>query len=189
MKFQDILHGEHFNNLAAVIGVAFHARPHPHIDLYKRLKSQVPFWSLWKRFDKVTPTEGNWNKADVVDAFTDMLLAITQAAPEILWYTEADFKWFIEVLDSDLAGVTISMFKAWVSAPGYYLTTGQVAEITDTSESNWRNRAAGQPGYKPIPGCKKPGKDWLIPLNVLQAQGEIPWSYRPERQDEGTNNE
>lgn len=180
MKFQEILHGKEFNNLAAILRLAFHAKPHPHVDLYRRLKSEVPFWSLWQQFCKTTPIECNWNKSEVVVSFTNMILAITKAVPEIIWYTEDDLAWFVGVPDSENACVTIQMFKAWVSADDTYLTPGQIAEITNTSESNWRNRAAGQPGYKPIPGCKKPGKDWLLPLTVLQAQGEIPWSYRPE---------
>lgn len=179
--FSSIIHGSEFNNLAAILKVAFHAQPHPHIDLYRRLKSEIPFWSLWKQFDKVTPIECNWNTADVIAAFTDLILAVTKAAPEILWYTEDDLNWFVAILANENACVTIQLFKAWVSADGYYLTPGQVAKLTGTSESNWRNRAAGQKKYKPIPGCKKPGKDWLIPLIVLQAQGEIPWVYKPDQ--------
>lgn len=181
MRFQDILHGKQFNTLAAVLSVAFQAQPSPHNDLYSRLKTQIPFWSLWKRFCDVTPVTDDWNTDEVIDAFTSLLLAVTQAAPEILWYTESDIRWFVAVLDSGEANVTIQMLKAWISADDCYLTPGQVAGITGMSESNWRNRAAGQPGYKPIPGCKKPGHDWLIPLSVLQASGDVDWSYKPDQ--------
>lgn len=178
MKFQNIIHNEHFNNLAIIFAIPFHAQPSSHNDLYKRLKSEMPFWSLWKAFDKATPIDVPLNKTEVTKALTDLLLVVTTAMPELLWYTKDDLDWFFDMLDGEYDSVMTSLFKTWVSATHTFLTPKQVAEITNMSESNWRNRAAGQPGYKPIPGCKKPGKDWLIPLAVLQAQGTIDWSYR-----------
>lgn len=179
MKYTDIIHNEHFNNLTIILNIPFHAK-NPYSDLHKRLKVEVPFWTLWGNFNKVTPLDGDWNMPQIIEAFTDLLVSVTTAAPELLWYTEDDLNWFFGTLDSEHGKVMVSLFKAWVSASHPFLTPGEVAEITGKSESNWRNRAAGQAGYKPIPGCRKPGKDWLIPLAVLQAQGDIPWSYRPD---------
>ncbi len=183
MNYTDIIHNPHFNNLAAIFNVVFWTIK-SHDPLYKRLKSEIPFWSLWQKFDRVTPIDVPLNKEATIDAFTELLLTVTQAAPELLWYTEDDLNWFFGMLDSENGLVTISLFKAWVSAKHTYLTPIQVSEITGAAESTMRNRAAGRPGAKAIPGCKKPGKDWLIPLAVLQAQGEIDWSYRPERESE-----
>lgn len=171
-NFTDIIHGKEFNNLAAIFNVPFHSRR------WKRDHPEVPFWSLWRDFDKVTPPGSDLNKEQILEAFTNLLIAITEADPELAFYTEADTDWFVSVLDGSLTGVTLNLFKAWVSAAHEFLTPGELAELTGKSESNWRNRAAGQPGYKPIPGCRKPGKDWLIPLAVLQAQGEVSWDYR-----------
>lgn len=171
VKFSDIIHGQEFNNLAVILNIPFHSR------WWRHHHPNVPFWTLWNRFDKVTPTEGDLNKEQILEAFTNLLVGITEADPELLFYTEADMNWLVLVLDSNLASVTLNLFKAWVSAAHEFLTPGEVAAITGKSESNWRNRAAGQPGYKPIPGCRHPGKDWLIPLAILQAQGEIDWNY------------
>ncbi len=88
--------------------------------------------------------------------------------------------WFFSTLAGEHGAIMVAMFKAWVAAEHTFLTPGQVAERTGMSESNWRNRAAGQKGYQPIPGCKKPGKDWMIPLAVLQAQGDIVGDVYPE---------
>ncbi len=181
MNYTDIIHNPHFNNLAIIFNVPFWTVSHSS-PLYKRLKSEIPFRSLWKKFDTVTPIDVPLNKEAAIDAFTDLLLAVTTAAPELLWYTQDDLDWFFGMLDSENGLVMISLFKAWVSAKHTYLTPKQVSKITGAAESTMRNRAAGQSGSKAIPGCKKPGKDWLIPLAVLQAQGEIDWSYRPERE-------
>lgn len=47
------------------------------------------------------------------------------------------------------------------------LTPAQVAEITRTNESTWRNKAAAGD----VPGAHKEGKQWLLPRAVLRAQG------------------
>lgn len=48
-----------------------------------------------------------------------------------------------------------------------WMTPQEVAEATDTSDSQWRNKAAAGN----IPGAVKKGKQWLLPRSVLRAQG------------------
>ncbi len=45
------------------------------------------------------------------------------------------------------------------------LTPAQVAALTATAESTWRNKAAAGD----IPGARKAGKQWLLPRAVLRA--------------------
>lgn len=175
-KFSEVLHNEHFNRLAIIINIPFHSpgwkNDHPH----------VPFWTLWTKFDQVTPISGGWNRSEVVVAFKDLITSLVfprkTTEPGFLFYNEDDLDWFFEMLDSPNGEVMISMFKAWVSAAHSFITPQEVAEATGTSESNWRNRAACRSGYQPLPGCRKIGKNWLIPLALLQAQGILPWNYK-----------
>lgn len=175
-KYTDIIYGEHFNNLAIILNIPFHSQQW-------RNEHSVPFWTLWDQFNKVTPVDGRYNKHDVIKAFTDLLFDVTSADPLLLWYTEDDLKWFVSVLDGPRPNLVINLFKAWVAATHAFVTPAELAGITGLTAANWRNRAAGQRGYKPIPGCRKAGKDWLIPLAVLQAQGDVPREYGRERKD------
>jgi len=51
--------------------------------------------------------------------------------------------------------------------PFPWLSPAEVAQITGTAESTWRNRAAAGK----IPDAVKVGKQWLLPRAVLRAQG------------------
>lgn len=177
-SYTDIIYQENFNNLAIIFNIPFHSWK------WRRDHGEVPFWSLWNQFDKVTPAgDMEYNKHDVIRAFTDLLFSVTNADPLLLWYTEDDLKWFVSVLDGPRPHLYMNLFKAWVSATHTYLTPAELEEITGLTASNWRNRARGERGYKPIPGCRKPGKDWLIPLAVLQAQGDVSREYGRERKE------
>lgn len=171
-NFSEILHNENFNRLAIVINIPFHSEE------WRRDNAKIPFWTLWKAFDKASPLEGSINKETVISTLTDLITRIVESDPNFLFYEIADLDWFFEMLDGANAEVMVSMFKAWVSATHSFVTPQQIAEATDTNASNWRNRAAGQSGYQPIPGCRKVGTTWLIPLVLLQSQGIMPWDYK-----------
>lgn len=175
-KFSEIIHNPHFNNLAVILNIPFHS------GWWKQHNVDIPFKTLWRNFDKVTDFEAEFNRSQVVEAFTELIVSVTKSSPSLL-YTKEDLNWFFGILDDEdgqKVAAILALFKAWVVARHTFLTPGQVAEITGKSQSNYRNRAAGRQGYQRIPGCRNPGKDWLIPLAVLQAEGEIPWSYRHE---------
>jgi len=171
MKFTEILHNEHFNRLAIICNVPFWGKK------WQQDHPDVPFWSLWKDFDRATPVDVEWDKGEVISRFTVLITSITSADPRLLFYTKEDLDWFFGVLDGKHFRVTISLWKAWVSAVHEFVTPGELAEATGTSESNWRNKAAkGE-----IAGARKVGKNWLIPLALLKSQGVLPWDYkRPE---------
>lgn len=161
MNYQDILQNEHFNNLAATIRVAFHSAA------WKQNHTHVPFWTLNKAFADAVFIDTEMNKELVIERFTALITALADADPALCWYTAEDMDWFLQTLDSDHAKVVLSLFLAWYSAPDTYYTPAEIASITGTAESGWRNKAAAGE----IPGAIKKGKQWLIPRTVLRAQG------------------
>lgn len=161
MKYSDILRNEHFNNLAAIIRVPF---------LSKTWKAEHPEVPFWTRLDNLTEVKTEQlfatNRQEFVKRFVAFLAELTQADPRLA-YTEADLAWFVEQMDGANALVLVSLLFAWFSAPDELLTPAEVAAITDTGESTWRNKAAGGE----IPGAVKKGKQWLLPRSVLRGQG------------------
>jgi hypothetical protein len=164
-NFSEILKDEHFNNLANLARSVFRSA------YWKRSHAKVPFWTLWNDLDKVTPVSGGnseWNIEQVLSAFADLLTAIVEADSTKSYSTE-DIAWLVSVLDDkDLRKVTISLWKAYASAPASLVTPAEAAELTGTSESGWRNRAAAGD----VPGAFKKGKQWLIPYRALGLDGD-----------------
>lgn len=69
------------------------------------------------------------------------------------WIEEGDiFAWTCEEIAGDVM-------------PVGYITTNKAGEITGKSGSHWRNKAAAGD----VAGAYKPGKDWLIPVSVIDA--------------------
>jgi len=161
MKYQDILQNPHFNNLAAIIRVPFNS------EHWRKEHNEVPFWTLLDELSEVK-TEEHFatNRAEFVNRFGAFLVTLT-TADERLAYGEEDLAWFIEQMDGEHALPIISLLFAWFSAPDVTLTPVEVAEITNTAESTWRNKAAAGD----IPGAVKRGKQWLLPRSVLRSQG------------------
>lgn len=164
-SFADILKNPHFNNLAAICRVAANYRsrwldqhPESKFRFYERAAQALVF--------SETPPV----RAALLNAW---LLLFSDLAANGLSYTPEDLDWLVQVFDSGQAQVVLAIFCAWYTAPDTYLTPQEVADLTATSESNWRNKAAGGD----IPGAYKAGKQWLLPASVLRAQGvlrEIP---------------
>lgn len=161
MNYSDILDNEHFLSLAALVRSTFRSPNwrHQHPD--------VPFWTLWRNLDNVTPVNGPpWNRNQVLTAFTALLTALVEADPR-LSYTTDDIAWLVSVLDdAELQKVTISLWMAYATAPADLLTPAEAANATDTSESYWRNRAAAGE----IPGAYKKGKQWLLPRAAVESK-------------------
>lgn len=171
INFTDIIHNEHFNKLAIIINIPFHSQK------WRGAHPQVPFWTLWEKFNKVTPIDAAFNRTEVIAAFTDLITRVAEA-DSCLFYSQDDLDWFFEMLD-DREGPVVALFKAWVAAVHDFVTPAQIAAATNTGASTWRNRAAGQSTNQPLPGGRKVGKTWLIPLALLQSQGVLPWDFKP----------
>jgi hypothetical protein len=121
-----------------------------------------------RNLEKITPIDGTWSKPHVIATFTKLLTSIS-SADRHLSYTTDDLDWLVHLMDQDPQEYrpVLKMLQAWFSAPDTLLTPAEVAEITVTAESTWRNKAArGE-----IPGAIKKGKQWLLPASVLRAQG------------------
>jgi len=161
MKYSDILRNEHFNNLAAIIRVPFWS------EAWRKQYNGVPFWSMLNDLNEIkTEQHFSQNRAEFVARFCDLISSVT-IADSNLDYTEADLAWFIQAMDDEHALAIASLLLAWASAPDELLTPAEVAEITGTADSTWRNKAAAGE----IPGAVKKGKQWLLPRSVLRAQG------------------
>lgn len=156
----DILDNEHFQRLAALIRVPFGSAA------WRAARKELPFWTLWNDFDKVTkPDVGKLNKPQVIERFTALITRIVEADPH-LRYDESDVEWFVSILDGDQqrALAILNMLKAYASARDRVVSTNQLAAATATDDSTWRKRCiAGE-----IPGARKLGKTWLMPVAVLK---------------------
>lgn len=160
MSKSEVLRNPHFNNLAAIIRVAVRSSG------WRTKHADVPVKTLEKGFsDLVLFSEMPPDKTQVIEQFGNLILAISQA-DERLFYTEDDYRWFVEVLDAD-EWWKLALMCAWYSAPDEQLTPSEIAAKTDTNESTWRNKAA----FGQVPGAIKKGKQWLLPRSVLRSQG------------------
>jgi len=163
MKFGTILKNKHFCNLAAIIRVPFLSHH------WKKNHPEVPFWKLLDELNDVkTEQMFHSNKDEFVTRFCAFLVTLTTADPR-LTYSPEDLNWFIGAMENEYNYVIVNLLFAYFSANDEMLTAPEVAEITDTSESNWRNKAASGE----IPGAVKKGKTWLLPRSVLRAQGVL----------------
>lgn len=161
MKFTEIIHNEHFNNLAAVIRTPFWSPG------WRNAREDVPFWTLVRNLDDVThPEPPKMNRERVLAALLDLLTSIS-AADERLSYSEEDLDWLVSALDGPQAGVVIQLFKAWFSAPDTLYSPAELSAVTGDGESTWRHRAAS--GI--VPGSVKKGKQWLLPESMLLSRG------------------
>lgn len=163
-NYAETLRNPHFNNIAAIIREPLRSPE------WRQAHPEVPFFAL---HDTLVATFGvkKLNAEQVTSALSALLVALVEA-DERLSYTTDDLNWFVAVLDSPDAHVTLNMLQAWWSAPDEYVTPAEVAAATGTSESQWRNKAAAGE----IPGTRKAGKQWLLPVSVLRSRGiEIAW--------------
>ena len=162
-KFSAILRGKEFNQFAALLAVPFRSYR------WRHQHPECPFWALWENCVKWLKDQyfvQKSSRTEFLNAFTDLIGAIIHVDPK-LFYREEDMAWLIKVLDGERALVTMSMLFAYSAAKDSYLTPVQVAEITLTSESSWRNKAASGD----LLGAFKAGKQWLIPVPALRAYG------------------
>jgi hypothetical protein len=162
MRFTEITRDPRFANLTAMLRVPFGSWG------WKQEHPEVPFWTLWKRFDKQVPVEPPWNRDEALSALLDLLSSVARA-DEGLSYREEDLDWLVGAASGERALVVLNLLKAYATAPDETYTPAELALATGTAESSWRNKAAAGA----IPGAVKRGKQWLLPRSVLLAQGAI----------------
>jgi hypothetical protein len=159
MKFSDFLSDQHFNNLAAIVRVAATS------EQWRKNHADVPFWTLQETFSDLVFLPANGQ--EILVAFSDLVVTLV-TADQRLFYTEADMKWFVSILDLDVAPRTavLSLFCAWMVSPTVYLTPAEAASKYKLAESTWRNLAASGR----IPGAIKKGKQWLLPEPIVRSR-------------------
>lgn len=156
MKYVDIIRNPHFQQLASIVGLAFHAHYH-RIDHLGQTKFRFHEHNFSERVFSGS------NLEDTLNSFTAMLNELTAFDDRLFVYSKADLDWFVEQLDSPEARVVLAMFCGYYSARATYYTPAKAAEITGMSESHFRNAAA----FGEIPAIKK-GKQWLIPQAAIR---------------------
>ena len=110
--------------------------------------------------------ETKLDKQEILVRFLALINAMHEADEQVTW-SEDNLRWFVELLDSDAARTVLSLLLAFASAHDEWLTPAEIAGMTNTAESGWRNKAAAGE----IPGAYKKGKQWLIPAHTLRALG------------------
>lgn len=153
IKFTDILHNDHFQNIALVLRRAGWPTA------WRQAHPNVPYWTLTDKLKKVATAEFyHTNRSEIVNRFLDLFNAIVIADPRV-YYGPDDLDWFVGEFERPHGLAMLWLMLAWVSAVPDYLTPLEIADETGTHESGWRNKAAAGE----IPGAVKKGKQWLIP--------------------------
>lgn len=113
MNYSNVIQNPHFQQLTGVI-----RRPATW-QKWKKLHPEMPFQFLFRNFDLATaPKDAPLNKSKVLETFTALVQAVTQADPS-LSYTAEDMAWFTSVVDlpSSEARAVLGLFKTYATAP------------------------------------------------------------------------
>jgi hypothetical protein len=174
INFLEVTQNEHFQNLAQII-----RRPFNSLN-WRSNHNNIPFWSMLKEVMSVKSAEyfrKPEGRNEFIGRFTSLLISLAQSDTE-LSYTTGDMDWFVGVMNGEFALPIMSMLFAYASAPTDMLTPAEIAEITSTSESSWRNRAAAGE----LVGAVKRGRQWLIPRAVIKSYGFTDNGLSPEEE-------
>lgn len=162
-SYTDILRNPHFAGFASILSVPYRSYQ------WRNQRPHIPFWLCTQELAKLLNGSGLAQPA-LRDKFQEKFLKLIgemRQADSRLHYSNEDVQWLIDTLHGEQASVTMSMLFAMASAKPTYATPVQIAQATDTAESTWRNRAAAGD----FVGAYKAGKQWLIPITSLRAQG------------------
>lgn len=152
MNYSDILSNPHFRRLAAVLRVPYRSQS------WRRQHQDVPFWSLTRSLAMNSDAPANF-----LQVIADVLHRIVAADPTLA-YDTSDLDWLVSMLDTQHGPTVAAMLLAYASSVDEYLTPVEAADRFGGAESTWRNKAA----QGAIPGAVKKGKQWLLPLSVLE---------------------
>jgi len=161
-KFHEIFTDEHLNRLAAAVRAA-------NTPEWQKLHPDAKGWHAWAVAQKIIHPA--WTESEIEQlliSLHDTLVGFTQADPNLAFYTPDDMQWLTErVQERDALALHIWLAKCALSPADEWLTPVQVAEMTHTTESGWRNKCAAGA----IPGAIKRGKQWLLPKSILGYMG------------------
>jgi hypothetical protein len=160
MQARQVLKNKHFNRLAAIIRVPFHSSE------WRQEHYRVDFWSMIESLDGAIEID---SPEYILETLTSLLVAITKADSN-LSYSPEDFDWIVEVLEDGDREMVFRLFQAWYAAEDKVVTSEEAAEITGEAASTWRNRA----NRGEVPGARKMGKTWLLPVSALRMMGVAP---------------
>lgn len=130
------------------------------------------FWHAWERVLGVCQEHAihqSQVEALVCDV-CEVFAGIVGSDPRLALYTANDLGWLVTAIqERDHLALVMTCLGAYTVPKDDYLTPAEVAEMTGTSASGWRNKAAaGQMG------AIKKGKQWLLSRSVLTLMAVIP---------------
>lgn len=160
MDYLSITQDDSFQRLAAFIRAAKStewAQSHP----------ECKFGFYYANFVRLARQYHPDLRRDLIEAYAGMTSSAIEADAQLMHYATTDVAaWFVSLLDGERQEVktTLALMLAVASCEDTMLTPVECAERTGTSESGWRNKAAAGD----IPGARKAGKQWLIPLSWIR---------------------
>lgn len=158
--FTATIQNEHFRAIAAILHIPTVFRG------WRYSHPTVPFHTLNNALVKSVDPERPYQEKDVLTAFVELQMAIVDADRHLVMPVDS-VAWLTErILSSDGKWV-MPLLLAYAGARWEYATPAEVAEVTGTNDSWWRQQAiAGT-----IPGTIKKGKQWLLPVDMLKLRG------------------
>lgn len=161
MQFLDVVKNEHFTNFTCLLRGPWESRAWQN-------QHNIPVFARINQLSKLVFSDGQISDRDkFVSEFLGLCTDVAKASGVQL--TTDDLGWFAATLDGPAAQAIMGLLFACISAPDTMLTPAEVATISGTAESTWRNKAAAGE----ILGAVKKGKQWLLPASWLLSRGVI----------------
>lgn len=151
MLYSDILKNDNFQDIAACIRSVH----------YSDDKSYSLFPTALNQLVEVT---WPYHPDEWLDRFVDLQMVMLEKHQVSLSTDNLD--WLTGQLGTERPDAIVSLLLAYATAPEETLTPVEIAEMTGTAESGWRNKAAA--GL--LPGAMKKGKQWLIPKRYATTE-------------------
>lgn len=161
--YTDITESRHFWRLTTILRAALS-------DSW-RAAHPATFWPAWDRLgDRKHSFHGVIDAEAILADFRTVLTGIAAADPRLA-ATDDDLLWLADALRGPDAALTraLLILHTQLTPADDWLTPAEVAALTDTAESGWRNKAAAGD----IPGAVKKGKQWLLPRSILKVMGDM----------------
>lgn len=134
---------------------------------WKKAHPFVDYWGKHRMLAEVLTEE--YLKSDrkvILNRFLDLTWQLGAIYPRH-GYQREDVEWLVSVVESPECIAVLWTLLAFASAKQKFFTPAEIAEVTGTSESHWRKKAAGNTFF----GAFKKGKMWLIPASALRLEG------------------
>jgi len=164
-KYFDLFSNASLNRLAIVIRVSIASED------WRQRHPDLTIWHDWDRVQKII--KGGWHETEtptLIESFIEVVAGVVASDPICALHAPEDFVWWIERAQRcDSLALNIWMAKCYLHPADDMITPAELAKLTNTAESGWRNKAHDSK----IPGAIQKGKQWLLPKSALRLMGII----------------